>query len=94
MLHGDEDGRRNIARIKIARRCEEMDQSIYALLAISEQGAGELDCELPCAPATSRDSSLMAVSWSYRLSKRPLTMLTRADGGVFHGRLDHSSSRS
>ena len=52
---GDEDGRRDIARIKIARRCEGMDRAIHVLLATSEQGAGGLDCELLCAPATSRD---------------------------------------
>jgi len=32
-----------------------MDRAIHVLLATSEQGAGGLDCELLCAPATSRD---------------------------------------
>jgi len=51
-LHCDEDGQRDIARIMIARMCEGRDQAIHARLAISEQGAGGLDCELLRAPAT------------------------------------------
>ena len=47
----DEDGLRDIARIKIARRCEGEDQTKNAQLAIPEQGAGGLDCELLWAPA-------------------------------------------
>ena len=46
-----EDGQRDIEQIKIARRCEGMNQATHARLAIPEQGAGGLDCKLLCAPA-------------------------------------------
>ena len=61
-------------------------------LATAEQGAGGLDCELQCAPATLSEWSMMQVFMSFRDCQcRSPGQLALEGGAICPDRFDHSS---